>query len=47
MDFFAQQENKETNEELKLNNAKEVHEKDSSSECNINFSVSGSSSVPS
>ena len=40
MDSFAQQENEETNEELELNNAQEVKE-DSSSDCNIDFCVSG------
>ena len=46
MDSFAQQENEETNEELELNNAQEVNEEGSSSDCNIDFSVTGSSSVP-
>ena len=46
MDSFAQQENEETNEELELNNAQEVNEEGSSSDCNIDFRVSGSSSVP-
>ena len=46
MDSLAQQENEETNEELELNNAKEVNEGTSSLDCNIDFSVSGSSSVP-
>ena len=35
MDSFAQQKNEETNEELELNNAQEVSEEGSSSECNI------------
>ena len=43
---FTHQVNKETNEELELNNAQEVNEEGSSSDCNIDFSVSGSSSVP-
>ena len=46
MDSFAQQENEETNEQLELNNAQEVNEEGSSSDCNIDFIVSGSSSVP-
>ena len=46
MDSFAQQGNEETNEQLELNNAQEVNEEGSSSDCNIDFSVSGSSSVP-
>ena len=46
MDSFAQQENEKTNEELELNNVQEVNEETSSSDCNIDPSVSGSSSVP-
>ena len=46
MDSFAQQENEETNEELELNNAQEVNEATSSLDCNITFTVPGSSSVP-
>ena len=37
MDSFSQQENEETNEELELNNAQEVNEEGSSSDCNINI----------
>ena len=46
MDSFVQQESKETNEELELNNTQEVNEEGSSSDRNIDFSLSGSSSVP-
>lgn len=46
MNSFAQQENKETNEELKLNDAQEVNKEGSLSDCNIDFSASGCSSVP-
>ena len=46
MDSFAQQENEETKKELELNNTQEVTEETSSSDCNIDFSVSGTSSVP-
>ena len=46
MDSFAQQENEKTNTELELNNAQEVNEEVSSSDCNIDFSVLGSSSIP-
>ena len=35
-----------TNKELELNNTQEVDEKSSSSDCNNDFSVSESSSVP-
>ena len=46
MDSSAQQENEETNEERELNNVQEINEEGSSSDYNIDFSVSGSSSVP-
>ena len=46
MDSLAQQKNGETNEELELNNAQEVKKEGLSSDCNIDFSVWGSSSVP-
>ena len=46
MDSFAQLENEEMNEELEINNAQEVNEVGSSLDCNIDFSISGSSSVP-
>ena len=41
MDSFAQQKNEETNEELELNNAQEVSEEGSSSECNIDSVFQG------
>ena len=41
MDSFAQQKNEETNEELELNNAQEVNEEGSSSECNIDSVFQG------
>ena len=46
MDSFALQENEKTNQELEENNAQEVNEEGSSSDCNIDCSVSGSSCVP-
>ena len=46
MDSSAQQENKETNEEFEKNNEQEVNKEGSTSDCNIEFSVSRPSSVP-
>ena len=46
MNLFSQQESEETNEELEVNNVQEVNKEGSSSDCDIDFSVSGSSSIP-